>query len=103
MDADTNKTGFQAALVVGPNTVKVKVTAQDTTITDADMMIRRLAVHVPQSCPLRANDLARASAQVAWTDSDGVVVSELQRADDDDAMASRYEKGESTISNNGMS
>ena len=89
--------------MVGANTVKVKVTAQGTTITDADMMIRRLAVYVPQSCPLRANDLAWASAQVAWTDSDGVVVSELQCADDDDAMASRYEKGESTISNNRMS
>ena len=57
----------------------------------ADMMIRRLAVYVPQSCPLRADDLAWAFAQVAWTDPDGVVVSELQRADDDDAMAKRYE------------
>ena len=57
----------------------------------ADMMVRRLAVYVPQSCPLRADDLAWAFAQVAWTDSDGVVVSELQRADDDDAMAKRYE------------
>ena len=57
----------------------------------ADMMIRRLAVYVPQSCPLRADDLAWAFAQVAWTDPDGVVVSELQREDDDDAMAKRYE------------
>lgn len=57
----------------------------------ADMMIRRLAVYVPQSCPLRADDLAWAFTQVAWTDSDGVVVSELQRADEDDGMAKRYE------------
>ena len=89
--------------MVGANTVKVKVTDQDTTITDADMMIRGLAVYVPQSCRLRANDLAWAFAQVAWTNSDGVVVSELQGADDDDAMASCYEKGESAKSNNGMS
>ena len=46
---------------------------------------------MPQSCPLRADDLAWAFAQVAWTDPDGVVVIELQRADDDDAMAKRYE------------
>lgn len=58
----------------------------------ADMMIRRLAIHVPQSCPLRTDDLAWAFAQVAWTDPDGVVVSELQRADEDDAMAKRYEE-----------
>ena len=57
----------------------------------ADVMIRRLAVYVPQSCPLRADDLAWACAQVVWTDSDGVVVSELQRADDEDAMTKRYE------------
>ena len=57
----------------------------------ADMMIRRLAVYVPQSCPLRADDLAWAFAQVVRSDPDGVVVSELQRADDDDAMAKRYE------------
>ena len=58
----------------------------------ADMAIRRLAVYVPQSCPLRADDLAWAFAQVAWTDTDGVVGGELQRADDDDAIAERYER-----------
>ena len=58
----------------------------------ADMMIRRIAVYVPQSCPLRADDLAWAFAQVIWSDADGVVVSELQRADDDDAMATRYDR-----------
>ena len=59
----------------------------------ADLAIRRLAVEVPQSCPLRRDDLAWAFAQVAWIDeTDGVVLSELQRADDDDAMALRYER-----------
>ena len=57
----------------------------------ADMSIRRLAVYLSQSCPLRTDDLAWAFAQVVWTDADGVVVSQLQRADDDDAMAERYE------------
>ena len=57
----------------------------------ADMSLRRLAIYVPQSCPLRTDDIAWAFAQVAWTDSDGVVVSELQRADDDEHMAERYE------------
>ena len=57
----------------------------------ADMAIRRLAVHVPQSCPLRADDLAWAFAQVALADGDGVVHAELQRMDDD-AMAARYER-----------
>ena len=60
----------------------------------ADMMIRRLAVYVPQSCPLRTDDLAWAFAQVAWAKADGVVLRELQRADDDDAMATRYERSE---------
>ena len=59
----------------------------------ADMAIRRLAVEVPQSCPLRTDDLAWAFSQVAWHDeTDGVVLSELQHTDDDDAMATRYER-----------
>ena len=33
-DADSNKTGFQVALSEGENTVKVEVTAQDTTTTE---------------------------------------------------------------------
>ena len=33
-DADLNKTGFQAALAVGANTVKVKVTAEDDNAND---------------------------------------------------------------------
>lgn len=57
----------------------------------ADMLIRRLAVYVPQSCPLPSEDLAWAFAQVAWTDDDGVVLSELQPGSDD-SMVSRYER-----------
>ena len=56
----------------------------------ADMMIRRLAVYVPQSCPLPAGDIAWAFSQVIWTDADGVVLAALQRMDDD-AMVERYE------------
>ena len=57
----------------------------------ADSAIRRLAVYVPQSCPLAAGDLAWAFAQVAWTDVDGVVWSELRQADDE-RMAARFER-----------
>ena len=57
----------------------------------ADLTIRRLAVRVPQICPLRADDVAWAFAQVAWTDADGVILAELQPVDDD-AMAERYEQ-----------
>ena len=56
----------------------------------ADMGIRRLAVYVPQSCPLRADDLAWAFAQVAWEDTDGVIFRELQRVEDD-SMAKQFE------------
>ena len=56
----------------------------------ADMTIRRLAVYVPQSCPLRNDDIEWAFAQVAWTDADGIILAELQRFDD--AMAERYER-----------
>ena len=58
----------------------------------SDMTIRRLAVRVPQTCPLRADDVAWAFAQVAWTDDDGVILGELQPVDEDDAMAERYER-----------
>lgn len=56
----------------------------------ADLGIRRLAAYVPQSCPLRADDLAWAFAQVVWVDADGVIFRELQRADDD-SMKRRFE------------
>ena len=55
------------------------------------MAIRRIAVYTPQSCPLRAGDLAWAFAQVAWADADGTILSELRRADDD-RMADRFER-----------
>ncbi len=58
----------------------------------ADMTIRRLAVYVPQTCPLRADDVVWAFAQTAWTDADGVILAELQPVDGD-AMAERYEHG----------
>jgi len=58
--------------------------------THADMMIRRIAIYIPQSCPLRTDDLAWAFAQVCWVDSDGVIITELQRMDDD-SMLERYE------------
>ena len=57
----------------------------------ADTAIRRLVVYVPQSCPLAADDLAWAFAQVAWVDADGVIRKELQRADDD-RMVRRFER-----------
>ena len=56
-----------------------------------DMAIRRLVVYVPQSCPLAADDLAWAFAQVAWWDADGVLLEELQRVDDD-RMVSSFER-----------
>ena len=57
----------------------------------ADTAIRRLVVYVPQSCPLAADDLAWAFAQVAWVDADGVICKELQRADED-RMVRRFER-----------
>ena len=56
-----------------------------------DGMIRRLAVYVPQSCPLAPDDVAWAFSQVAWHDADGVIVKELQRVDDD-RMVRRFER-----------
>ena len=59
----------------------------------ADMAIRRLAVHVPRSCPLRADDLAWAFGQVAWIDGNtGEIRAELQRAGSGDRMFGRYER-----------
>lgn len=56
-----------------------------------DEMIRRLAVYVPQSCPLAPDDVAWAFSQVASHDDDGVIVEELQRVDDD-RMVRRFER-----------
>ena len=57
----------------------------------ADMAIRRLAVRVPQSCPLAPEDVAWAFSQVTWSDDDGVILRELHRVDDD-RMAARFER-----------
>ena len=57
----------------------------------ATMAIRRIVVYVPPSCPLKAEDLAWVLAQVAWTDEDGVIVRELQSADD--MRMARYFEG----------
>lgn len=56
-----------------------------------DGMIRRLAVYVPQSCPLAPDDVAWAFSQVASHEADGVIVEELQRVDDD-RMVRRFER-----------
>ena len=53
--------------------------------------IRRVAVYVPQSCPLKADDLAWAFAQISWADGDGVIERELRRAGDD-RMVDRFEQ-----------
>lgn len=57
---------------------------------DVDMNIRRIAVYAPQACPLPFDDLVWAFAQVACIDGDGVIASELQRADDA-GMVGRFE------------
>ena len=57
----------------------------------ADMLIRRLAVRLPQTCPLAPGDVAWAFAQVAWADDKGVIVRELHQVDDD-RMAARFER-----------
>ena len=56
-----------------------------------DMFIRRLSVQVPRACPLAPEDIAWAFSRVAWSDGEGTIVRELQRADDD-RMASRFER-----------
>ena len=47
----------------------------------ADMGIRRLAIRVPQTCPLSVQDVAWAFSQVTWLGDEGVVEREIQRAD----------------------
>ena len=56
-----------------------------------DPSIRRLAIRVPQSCPLAPDDVAWAFSQVAWTDDDRVIVRELHRVDDD-RMVARFDR-----------
>ena len=57
----------------------------------ADTRIRQLAVYVPQSCPLRADDLAWAFAQVRWIDSGGAVTAELRRVGDGEDLVGGLE------------
>ncbi|MCY4237667.1 MAG: type I-U CRISPR-associated protein Csb2 [Rhodospirillaceae bacterium] len=61
--------------------------------SNADMMIRRLAVYVPQPCPLAPSDIAWAFDQVVWVNDDGVLDTELQLADAD-TMVQRFEQRE---------
>ena len=56
----------------------------------ADMEIRRIAVYVPQPCPLTEADIVWAFSQVTWADSDGVIIKELQKVDDK-SMTERFE------------
>lgn len=65
---------------------------------NANGAIRRIAVHVPQACPLKADDLEWAFARVAWTDDDGVVCKDRRRIDlarlSDGAKGGRERAGE---------
>lgn len=57
----------------------------------ADQLIRRVAVYVPQTCPLAADDLRWAFARVDWSDADGCIGTTLQPSDDE-RMATRFER-----------
>ena len=57
----------------------------------ADTRIRQLAVYVPHSCPLRADDLAWAFAQVRWTDGDGAITAEMRRVGDGEGLLAGVE------------
>ena len=56
-----------------------------------DLLIRRLEIRVPQTCPLAPEDIAWAFSQVDWMDDDGEVVRELHRVEPD-RMVSRFEE-----------
>ena len=57
-DADTNAAGHQAALLVGANVVKVKVTAEDTTATETyTVTVTRAAAMTPGTCMLNPGDI----------------------------------------------
>ena len=58
----------------------------------ADASIRQLAAYVPQSCPLRADDLAWAFAQVCWTDGAGAIAAELRRIGEGEDLAAGIER-----------
>ena len=50
-DSDTLKTGFQVDLSVGANTIKVKVTAEDTMATDTYTVVVTRAMAATAPCP----------------------------------------------------
>ena len=56
-----------------------------------DLLIRRLEIRVPQTCPLAPEDVAWAFSQVAWLNDDGEVTRELHRVEPD-RMVSRFEQ-----------
>ena len=60
--------------------------------SSADTRIRQLAVYVPHSCPLRADDLAWALAQVCWTDGGGAVTAEMRRVGDGESLLAVVEQ-----------
>lgn len=61
--------------------------------SEADMAVRRIAVQVPQSCKIPANDLRWAFSQVALVDDDGVVSKELLSGSSEDPVFKRYLRG----------
>lgn len=56
-----------------------------------DFAVRRLAVFLPQYCPLRMDDLVWALGKVVWTDEEERVERDLREADDK-RMADRFEE-----------
>ena len=75
-DADAVKTGQQVSLFVGANTIKVKVTAQDTTTTNPyTVVVTRAANTAPTSADERVEadedfDYTFSSDDFAFTDTD---------------------------------
>ena len=60
----------------------------------ADMGIRRIAVYVPQACPITLGDLKWALSQVVWVDGDGLFLAGMQETTDH-RMAIRFERAAS--------
>lgn len=58
--------------------------------SEVHMAVRRIAVQVPQSCRIPADDLKWAFSQVALPDDDGVVSKELHPAPSEDQVFKRY-------------
>ena len=60
-DADSGKTGQQVSLSEGANTIKVKVTAEDTTTTDAYTVVVTRAAAVPGSANVLVSNAGQSS------------------------------------------